>query len=60
MINDNGLIIAFLRDEKLRNYRILMSPHTNYSHKCLVHLNFDMFTAAMFISFCEIPKYVQA
>ena len=26
----------------------------------LVHLNFDMFTAAMFIFFCKTPKYVQA
>ena len=28
-------------------------------HKRMFHLNFDMFTSAMFIFFHEIPKYVQ-
>ena len=31
----------------------------DYLHKWLVHLNFDMFIAAMFIFSCAIPKYVQ-
>ena len=49
-----------LRDEKLQKYRIVLSQHTNYLHKWLVHLNFDTFTAAMFIFFffSEISKYV--
>ena len=28
-------------------------------HKRMFHLNFDMFTSAMFVFFHEIPKYVQ-
>ena len=45
-----GLIIELSRNEKLQKYRIL-SQHTNYLHKWLVHLNFDTFTAALFILF---------
>ena len=36
---------------KLQKYRIIQSQHTNYLHKWLVRLNFDMFTAAVFIFF---------
>ena len=48
-----GLIIEFSRNEKLQKYRIILSQHTYYLHKWLVHLNFDMFTAAMFILFLQ-------
>ena len=46
-----GFIIEVSRSEKLQKYRIILSQHTNYLHKWLVHLNFDMFIAAMFICF---------
>ena len=46
-----GLIIELSRNEKLQKYRIILSQYTNYLHKWLVHLNFDMVTAAMFIFF---------
>ena len=36
------------------------SQHANYLHKWLFRLNFDMFTAAMFIFFLQDSKYVQA
>ena len=36
----------------------LLKIHTNYLHKWLVHLNFDVFTAAVFIYICKISKYV--
>lgn len=32
---------------------------TNYLHKRLIHLNFDTFSAAMFIYFCKIPNNIQ-
>ena len=56
MSTSHGLIIELSRNEKLQKYRIILSQHTNYLHKWLVHLNFDMFTAATFIFFCKIPK----
>ena len=60
MSTSYGVIIEFSRDEKLQKYRIILSQHTNYSHKWLVPF-FDMFTAAMLIFFCcEISKHVQA
>ena len=42
-----ALITELSRNEKLQKYRIILSQHTNYLHKWLVH----MFTAAMFIFF---------
>ena len=39
---------------------MILSQHTNFLQKWLVHLNFDISIAAMFIFFPEIPKYVQA
>ena len=53
------LIIELSKNEKLQKYRIILSRHT-ISTNDLVHLNFDMFTAAMFIFFCEISEYMQA
>ena len=53
------LIIELSKNEKLEKYRIILSQHTNYVHKWLVHLKFGMLTASMFILFCEIPNYVQ-
>ena len=35
------------------------SVSASYLYKWLVQLNFEIFTAAMFNFFCEIPKYVQ-
>ena len=40
--------------------RIILSQHTNYWHKWLVHLHFHMFIADMLIFFCKVLKYVQA
>ena len=48
MSTSYGLIIELSRNEKLQKYRIILSQYTNYLHKWLVYLNFDMFTAAMF------------
>ena len=31
------LIIELWRNEKLQEYRIILSQHINYLHKCLVH-----------------------
>ena len=50
-----ALIIDLSRNEKLQKYRIILSQHTNYLHKWLVQLNFDMFTAAMLIFFLRDP-----
>ena len=44
---------------KKLKYWIVLSQHTSYLHKWLVHLNCDMFAAVIFIFFCEIPTYVQ-
>ena len=49
MSTSYGLIIENSRNEKLQKYKIILSQHTNYLPKWLVQLNFDMFTAAMFI-----------
>ena len=37
---------------------MILFQHTNYLHKSLVHLNFNMFTAVMFF-FLQDPKYVE-
>ena len=37
MSTSYGLIIEFSRNEKLQKYRIILSQHTNYLHKWLVH-----------------------
>ena len=34
-------------NEKLQKPRMILSQQMNYLHKWFVHLNFDMFTAAM-------------
>ena len=56
MFTNNGLIVELSRNEKLQKNRIILSQHTNYLHKWLLHLNFDMFTAAMFIFFMRDAK----
>ena len=53
MFNLYGLIIELSRNEKLQKYRIILSQHTSYLHKWLVHLKFDVFTATMFIFFLQ-------
>ena len=52
MSTNNGLIVKLSRNEKLQKYK----KSTNYLHKWLLHLNFDMFTAAMFIFFMRDAK----
>ena len=47
------MIIDLSRNEKLQKYRIILSQHTNYLHKWFVHLNFNMFTGAMYIFFLQ-------
>ena len=59
MSTSYGLIIELPRNEKLQKYRIILSQHIGYLHK-MIGLPFDMFTAAMFIFWGEIPKCVQA
>ena len=34
----------------LKKYKMILSQHSNYLQKWLVHFNSDMFTAAMFLS----------
>ena len=46
MSTSYGLIIKVSRNENLQKYRILLSQHTNYLHKWLLHVNFDIFAAA--------------
>ena len=54
-----ALIIELSENEKLQKYRIVLSQHNGFLHKWLVHLNFDMFTAAMiffserFLNMCK-------
>ena len=54
------MITELSKNEKLQKHRIILSQHTNCLCKWLAHLNFDMITAAMFIFFSKIPKYMQA
>ena len=54
MSTSYDLIVELSKNEKVQKYRIILSQHTNYLHKWLVHLNFDMFTAAMFTFLCVI------
>ena len=51
MSTSYGLIIELSRNEKQQEYRIILSQHTIYTDSWTT---FDMFTAAMFIFFCEI------
>ena len=60
MSTSYGLIIELSEIKKLLKYGIILPQYTNYLHKWLVHLNFDIFTAVMFIFFCEIPNFVEA
>ena len=54
-----NLIIKLSKNEKLQKYSIYLCQYTSYLHKWLVHLSFEVFTAAMFIYFfSKIPKYV--
>ena len=54
-----GLIIELSRNGKLLKYEIILSQHTNYLHKCLVYLNFDIFTAALFIFFLRYFNFIE-
>ena len=47
------------KEWKTEKKRTTLSQHTNYSHKWLAHVNFDVFTAAVFF-FWKIPKDEQA
>ena len=59
MSTSYALIIELSENEKLQKYRIILSQHNGYLHKWLVHLHFDMFTAAMiffserFLNMCK-------
>ena len=52
-----GLIIELSRNGKLLKY--ILSQHTNYLHQCLVYLNFDIFTAALFIFFLRYFNFIE-
>ena len=43
--------MIWLLNEKLQKYRIILSQHTSYLCEWLVHLNFVVFTAAIFLFF---------
>ena len=47
-----------LKEWKTAKYRIILSQHTSYLHKWLVH--FLICWLLLFIFFSEIPKYKQA
>ena len=52
-------IIEFSSHEKLQKERIILSQHTNYLQKCLVHFLTCLLVSCLFF-FCEIANYVQA